>query len=260
MKNLLILFLAPLLLFAAAIQERKIPEGAIQNLCRELGMPPDEDVVGWTQKSWLRKGGIERWEMQELSPSQKEFVLEWAREQGLYSSWQCKLKEYDRALILGATTGHMQLRLNYLKQQWESGVRFCEIVWLLGDRPLDPKVDQLLEGCQTESDAAHRIWEESDLPEEMRSLPLIYVTVPMDGARRPNTADTLIAWLKTDPFPGTSLFVSTQPFCGYQYGVIKGVLPDACAYDVIGPGIDPSSHPAAAAITLDSVARWLYCE
>ena len=79
-----------------------------------------------------------------------------------------------------------------------------------------------------------------------------------EDSSRPNTQDTIIAWLKVSPQPCKALFVSDQPFCGYQFAVVKGSLPDAFQFDLVGAGADPTSHPAAAAITLDSIARWIF--
>jgi hypothetical protein len=158
----------------------------------------------------------------------------------------------------------MQIRLNYLKQLWNEGTRFHEIVWLTGDRPLDKRVDGLTDVCSNESEAARILWQEADLPEEMRLLPVVFIAVPMkvegSSQKRPNTEDTIVAWLKVSPEPCKALFVSDQPFCGYQFAVIKANLPNTFLFDLVGQGVDPSSHPAAAAITLDSIARWIYQE
>ena len=37
-------------------------------------------------------------------------------------------------------------------------------------------------------------------------------------------------------------------------------MPKAFLFDVVGPGVDPTQHPAAAAVLLDSLARWIYQE
>jgi hypothetical protein len=194
--------------------------------------------------------------------------LHWAKEQRFYDSWRPSQQTYDKALILGATTFRMQTRLEYLKQLWEEGTRFHEIVWLTGDRPLDPRVDHLTDRCDNESEAARILWKEAELPQEMRKLSVVFIAAPMkiEGSvlKRPNTEDTIFAWLKSAPEACKVLFVSDQPFCGYQFSVIKGSLPDQFSFDVVGQGVgegvDGTSHPAAAAITLDSLARWIYQE
>lgn len=249
---------------ASPIQDHQIDPTALSRLASALDIPHDANIIAETQKRWLRKPGQERWEIAELSADQRLFVLNWATEQGLFAPWKPLEKTYGKALILGATTSRMQMRLDYLKQLWEEGTRFHEIVWLTGDRPLDKRADGLTDRCSTESEAAHILWEETNLPEGLRSLPVVFVAAPMkmegSSLKRPNTEDTIIAWLKIEPEPCKVLFVSDQPFCGYQFAVIKASLPNIFLFDLAGQGIDSTSHPAAAAITLDSIARWIYQE
>jgi hypothetical protein len=246
--------------FAAPLQDRRIEPAALSELTSALGIPADANLVEETQKRWLRRSGTERWEQTEISAEQRQQVLSWGQKQGFFSDWLPSQPSYDSALILGATTVHMQMRLGYLVKLWEKGTRFKEVVWLTGDRPLDKRVDGLTDRCANESEASHILWEEAKLPEEMRALPVRFVAVPMKGEKRPNTEDTIVAWLETKPSAQKTLFVSDQPFCGYQFAVVKGCLPDAIDFDLVGKGADPSSHPLAAAITLDSIARWLYEE
>ena len=142
-------------------------------------------------------------------------------------------------------------------------MRFDEVVWLTGNRPLDPQVDGLLKLARIESEAAHILWMQADLPKEMKRLPVRFMATPMyecnGQIKRPNTMDTLITWLE-EAKPCKAIFASTQPFCGYQHAIVKTALPDSFDFDVVGPGGGPHSHPAAAAVTLDALARWLYQE
>jgi hypothetical protein len=252
------------LAFASPIQDRKIDPIALSELALVLGIPADGNLIEEAQKHWLRKPSQERWDLAEIELDRRLFVLDWAKKQGLFDVWKPSSEIYDKALILGATTSRMQMRLDHLKQLWAQGVRFSEVVWLTGDRPLDKHVDGLTERCNNESEAAHILWEETDLPEGMRNLPVIFVAVPMKGEgsslKRPNTEDTIVAWLKISSEPCKALFVSDQPFCGYQFAVIKANLPKAFLFDLVGPGVESTSHPAAAAIILDSIARWIYQE
>jgi len=120
----------------------------------------------------------------------------------------------------------------------------------------------MLKGCQDESEAARALWKQGNIPFEWKELHVSFVEVPMKTEnslkKRPNTADTIKAWLEREPTEKKLLFVSDQPFCGYQFAVVAGSLPESFSFDVVGPGADPSSHPASAAITLDTIARWLY--
>lgn len=245
--------------FAGPIQDRRIDPKALTALLAKLEIPSDEGLIEATQKRWLRKPGQERWEMAEISAEKRLFVLNWADEQGFFAAWKPMEKSYDKALILGATTGNMERRLAFLVDLWNEGVRFNEIVWLTGERPLDPRIDGLTDLCNKESEAARILWNEAALPNDMRSLAVVFVAVPMkEGGKRPNTADTIVAWLEMEPEPCKALFISDQPFCGYQFAVIKALVPDEVLFDVAGERAPSGSHPAAAAIILDSVARWIY--
>ncbi len=247
---------------ASPIQDRKIEPAALSELACGLGIPKEANLIEETQKHWLRMPGQEKWELSELSSDQRLFVLNWSLKNGIFSEWKPASKTYDKALILGSSTHFMKKRLDYLGQLWEEGVRFDEIVWLTGDRPLDKRIDGLTDCCSNESEAAHILWNETQLPDGMRNLPVVFIAVPMKNEggviARPNTEDTIIAWLEVCKEPCRALFMSDQPFCGYQFAVIKSNLPEAFTFDVAGLGADPSSHPAAAAITLDCIARWIY--
>src|SRR3990167_9901242 len=107
--------------FASPIQDHKIDPAALSQLGRALDIPQDADIVLETQKRWLRRPNQERWEIAELSLDQRLFVLNWATDQGLFAPWKPASKGYDKALILGATTSRMQIRLDYLKQLWNEG-------------------------------------------------------------------------------------------------------------------------------------------
>ncbi|HLB53131.1 MAG TPA: hypothetical protein VJK48_05435 [Chlamydiales bacterium] len=250
-------------LLSTPLQDRRLEKAALLELAKKLQIPEDEDLMIGTQKKWLRNHGQERWEMEQtLSPEDRAFVVDWAQKKGLYSPWTPCKTTYDKALILGATTSCMQKRLDYLTTLWEEGVRFDKIVWLTGKRPLDAKIDGLLDSCKNESEAARVIWEKASLPEEMRKIPILFIEVEMkkegNNLKRPNTQDTIIAFLEVEPEPCRALFVSDQPFCGYQDAIIAGSLSQDFLFDTVGPGVDPSSHPLAAVITLDSISRWIY--
>ena len=93
MKKWLFLFAICLcsLTFASPIQDRKIDPIALSQLGSALDIPQDADIVIETQKRWLRKPNQERWEIAELSPDQRLFVLNWATEQGLFAPWKPSL-------------------------------------------------------------------------------------------------------------------------------------------------------------------------
>jgi hypothetical protein len=264
MKSWLILFMTCMLNLTQAVpmQDHQIDPKALRELTSTLGIAQDGDIVAQTQMRWLRRPYQERWEVAELAEDQKEFVLKWASKNRFFDPWGPVSQSYDKGVIMGATTSVMQARLNYLAKLWKSGVRFKEVVWLTGDRPLDKRVDGFTDRCTTESDAARMVWDEADVPEEMHALPVLFVALPMKTVHgiliRPTTEDTIDGWIKKVPHPCSSLFVSSQPFCGYQFAVIKKTLPQSFSFDVVGPGIEKKE--SSAAVILDSIARWLFVE
>jgi hypothetical protein len=246
--------------FGSSVPDRKLDPEALKILFEELGID-QQNVVADTQRKWLRKPGQERWHMSELPNEQKEFVLKWAADQGFFASVKPIKNSYDKALILGATTARMEKRLNYLKQLWSEGVRFKEIVWLTGERPLDSSAERVPDNCKTEVDAAKKIWAEAELPSEMKLLPVVFIASPKTSFKpRPTTDDTILDWLKTSPKPCTCLFISDQPYCGYQFAMVKALVPKDFEPDIAGNGTDPSKDPRAGVNTLDAIARWIYAE
>lgn len=247
---------------ATPLQDHRIDPIALKELLSVLHI--EGDLVTATQKHWLRKPGKERWEMEELEADQRSFVLTWAEKQGFFIPWKPSCKIYHAALILGGTTSSMQRRLNYLKQLWDEGVRFQEIVWLTGERPLDDQIDTLVDRCSTEAEASRILWEETPLPDDMRRLPVTFIADEMKAEgtslRRPNTKDTILTWMDTTPSARRVLFVSSQPVCYYQFTVIKTTLAKKFLFDLVGPGCDPTKHPAMGAVILDSLARQIYQE
>lgn len=240
---------------AVALKDPHIEPRALAELFSSMGIQ-QENYIEQTQKQWLRKPNHERWEIEELSDDKRAIVLNWAKRQNLYHAWTPERTAYDKALIFGGTTKRMHLRLEHLKMLWLNGVRFKEVVWLTGERPLDKRADDMIKICKTESDAAKVLWKSIDLPQEMRNLPVLFIDVPM-GVKRPTTEDTLLAWLKTSPEPCSLLFISNQPFCGFQFAVIYSTLPSSFDFDLVGREVDPDQYPAIAATTLDSISRWL---
>jgi hypothetical protein len=247
-----------------SMQNDRLSRSALQELFSELGIDENQDLVAQTQEHWLRKPTQERWEVEDLPQNQRLFVLDWAIRNGLFDSWAPSQTHYDQAVILGGTTFRMHHRLAFLRDLWKQGVRFEQIVFLTGDRPLDPRVDRYSEVCASESDAAQLIWQEADLPLAMREMPIRWIAVPMKNegglSKRPTTEDTILAWVARSR-PNHALFVSNQPYCGYQSAVIKNILPDGFSFELVGEGVEEGdARLSNARVILDTIARWLYAQ
>jgi hypothetical protein len=244
---------------ALPMQNHQVDPQALRSLTETLGIPKEANLVEQTQKRWLRKPSEERWELKELFEEQKNYVLCWARQNHFFEPWKPSSRAYEQALILGSTTSSMQARLDYLTSLWEEGVRFEVVFWLTGERPLDATIDQLLDQCKTESDAARLLWEKSSLSKKIEA---VFISVPMQMVngilKRPVTHDTLIAYLPKSSNPTSVVVVSEQPFCLYQYAIVKAVFPKNIPFDVVGPGI--KNREPKASVILDTIARYIYVE
>jgi hypothetical protein len=169
---------------------------------------------------------------------------------------------YDYALILGATVSRMEARLSFLAQEWERGVRFRKLVFLSGERILNPAIESFPMELNTESQALVHLFNHLDLPEGMKALPLEIIDSPArlnakGDKRRPTTKDTLVDWLKRNPDAGSCLFISNQPYIGYQDAVCRTELPLEFIIETIGP---ESFSNTTFAQYLDNLAKWLYQE
>jgi hypothetical protein len=261
LHHLLFLLCLTASLSAGSLQERTLSCKSLRDLASSLGIPPDADLLQETQKRWLRPKDQERFELSaRLSPREKNLVLSFAKQEHFLRDWEPKEQTYDTAFILGGTISSMRKRILYLKSLWEKGVRFQKIVLLTGKRPLDPKIESDLKNCFDESDAALFLWNEMDLPSELKQLELLRIAVPMNGSIRPNTEDTLLAYLLVDPSPCKALFISSQPICYYQYWVVNTTLPSSFDFDLVGPASTFEEYPAAEEVILDSLARAIYQE
>ena len=72
--------------------------------------------------------------------------------------------------------------------------------------------------------------------------------------RRPNTTDTIIKWLEEKPLGKSILSISSNPYCGYQHGVLTQFLPKSWTIETIGYG----SGERKIEMYFDTLARWLY--
>jgi hypothetical protein len=208
-----------------------------------------------TQKAWLRPSGKERWQTKDnYSAADREVVLEYYTKTGKLQEKKPTKSAYQYGVLCGAATSRMKNRLGYFEKL---GLQIGEVVLLSGARPLDPKVDEILPGCQTEGDAFMELWKASPLffttPWKHLQHPMIAVE---DGSfRRPTTYDTFVFWLKAEPV-GDAVIVTNQPYCCYFEAIAKWAFPTTFKFEVIGEGVNPDSEKTSN--LLDNLARWLY--
>jgi len=243
-----------------------------------------KDIIEKTQHAWLCTPGTERWQPDSPEKISLLIVLPSLEKLGMLQEVTPSHKEYDYVLIFGAATGRVRDRLTYLIHLWDQGTRFKKIVLLGSERPLDPTVDSeaMLKNIpqyglptrknwqipavlpKTESAMMRMIFDQVEIPDDMKKCPLIVVnspqvTMPDGKIRRATTADTVIDWLKMNPQPGSCLFISNQPYVGYQHAIVLFLLPQSFTIDTAGSGVRDVST-LAVNVCLDTLARWLYQE
>jgi hypothetical protein len=235
------------------------PTQELQELLEFLGMDSGGDlqqIVSITQQKWVQLGK-ERWEYEPVDEEKKPLLLPYFKNLGMVNAIDARQIHYDYALIHGALHSTVQKRIAHLVTQFNRGVRFKQVVLLTGQRLLDPKTSEKDLPFQTEAEMMLWVWENFDMPQELKKIPYLLIDATAGNKARPNTADTLAAWLKTNPKPGSCLLVSSQPFCGYQDCVAKTILPPSFVTETIGKESAPG---VTVAVYLDNLGRWLYQE
>jgi hypothetical protein len=255
MRKIFFFLLATLSLLGAQPQ---VVTPTLLEFLQEMKISNDGTLPSIVQatRCWVRPLNKERWEVADLPPEQKKIVQKYARTLGLIDEIVPQKTAYDYCFLLGGTVGRMEKRLNYLIHLWNSGARFTHVVLLSGARALDPKAEKIPDGCTTETDAIHYLWEHATLPKGINRDNATFVDLPMRGFVRPNTGDTYRAWLASKPTPGSILLISSQPFCFYQKAVAQATFPQAFEIEAVGEGITLERQNGA--VLLDTLAQGLY--
>lgn len=215
MRWLLYLFV-PIMLIASPRDE----------LLQIFGQQPDE--IFKTQELWLQKGK-ERWEFEARYEYLRPQVWPLFEQMGLFDEIKPTKKHYTYAIVLGALLNRVQDRVNYLSQL---DVTYDHLIFLSGARPLLEVEKKTLPQLQTEAEMVQWVYQNSDLPKD---VPVLFIDVPMNGKRRPQTVDTIMAWLERNPTTGSCLAISNQPYVHYHEAVFKRFVPFEA--EVVGPAV-----------------------
>lgn len=214
------------------------------------------EVCQLPSESWMQPGK-ERWMMKDCCEDRRKEALEILRSLGCLDAIHAKMSQYDYALVFGALSSRVQRRLDFLHAEWQRGVRFDAIIFLTGQRDIEKEREELPEGVASETQMMIRLYRSHPLSQEARDLPLVVIDTSKQfdhhgSLRRPNTADTVKAWLKTHPQPGKCLAVSDQPFVCYQDAVIRSLLPEEFSVETVGAA-DTGNLPIS--VYLDNLAK-----
>lgn len=242
-----------------------------------------DSVVQATQQAWLRKPGVERWQMDKKFQDLHDQLEPLFRKLHMLDEVKPTKKTYEDAIILGATVSIMRERLAYALELWQRGIRFNSLIFLVGQRPLDPEKESaevlynrgnkflpIRADWQepnvmptTETEMARMVYDQAVLPAGFKeAVKVHFIDTPMQlaadgGTRRPNTGDTIKLWLKEMPQVGSVLAVSNQPYVGYQHAVLKTAVPQNLDIETVGP---KAANELNVDVLLDNLARWLYQE
>lgn len=255
------------------------------------------EIVEKTQKSWIGvqqgRGGKERTDLQDSDRQAKtrETVEKIVKEIGLLSNREPLVKHYDYAVCYGAFLDGVRMHFANLVDSWKKGVRFNSLVFLTGERTLRKESGQqdavefltdqtksqlkfkegwtLQEGTkyETEYDLCKIVWDQSEIPEDMRQAlegKVVFVDSPRpEKQERPGTKDTYYTWLKDDkPAPGTVLAFSYPILWSYQHVAAENCLGENFALDTCAPAAPQqmliANQERLVSIVQDTVAKILY--
>lgn len=255
------------------------PKPKLRQILKILGMQHPskksmEEINAWAQDNLLRKG--ERWQKQtnRFEPLRKK-IQPLLTDLGFIKGRSAHFQEYIGAIVHGALLPRVRIRLDYLVKQWKAGIRFPDIYFLSGERPLDPQHEhqdalindknsplkirkdwKLLDIPKTECEMIQLIWNQTELPEDMKQqVNVHFINAPMKNNVRPTTDDTVETWLKIAPSAGNYLAVTDSPYINRQDVVIRTVSPQKYGFDTVGPDVYSELKMA---IVLDELARLIF--
>jgi hypothetical protein len=213
-----------------------------------------EEIVSETQKKWLRQSGEELWNVTPRQDPSPEKSYELFTTLGLTETLHATKKNYDYVVILGVTLPEMRKRIGFLKKE---NICFNQLVFLVGDRPLDPEKEAGYGANETEM--AKKVFQEM-APAEWNNV--VFVDTPRKPVeKRPTTADTFEYWLQMKPKPGSVLVISGQPFIQRQDLIAKEYMPSSFSVETIGNGFSLEEYrryPRGLPTVLDELARLIY--
>lgn len=278
------------------IDENLNATDALKEILLLTGIQSDslDACVKDTQERWIavmqgkngkeRRDLIEPQEYNEIKPR----ILEIIENIGLLNNQPPLSKHYDYAICLGAFLETARSRLGSLIEDWKNGVRFDYLVFLGSNRPLrkgpgdnesfthlcdpshstipfranwqPPKEDEIV--YNTEHDMHLLIWDQADVPEDMRQhlegrVLFVDTPSPAEGLRA-STHDTYMYWKEHyNPKPGSVLAASSPGIWCYQHLVGINVLGPEFSLETTAPQLVNKEHLQVIVI-LDTLAKCLY--
>lgn len=238
---------------------------ALKRVWAACGLPETHDFarrVEIAQEHLLRPKGLERWQISERYADQREALMALFSQMGFLEGSHASNLHYDYGVVHGATLHRTRSRIQWLVNEYNRGVRFDAVIFLSGERKLDPQLEipeireQLREGeamPETETQMVRWLWQRLDLPEGLRLLPFTLVDAKASDWRA-HTGDTATEWVAGAPKAGSILAVSNQPYVSYQDMSLRNRLPSTFTLETIG---EPVNGYVMNSVYLDNLARLL---
>lgn len=247
-------------------------------------------VVEVTQSGWLRPAGQERWDVAPRFEDKRAQIMAHLTTLQATQTINPSKKYYDYCVVNGAAVSRIRARLADLKTVWLSGVRFDKLVFQTSNRPLSVAAGETAENLlnthdpllparpdwrapadlpTTEAQAFAFLFDQADMPQELREVVRIEVNAPMKANEkgeltvRPGRADTIKLFLELlDGLArnegGDCLIISSNPHIWYEDAVARHYMPEQFTIETVGFAVD--TDKALVAVYLDMLARWLYEE
>lgn len=268
------------------------PSSYLRTLFKTLNFPYEGNVAELNtiaQENFLRKKGEERWHMKEVYADKRTEILSLLEKMNFLNRISPSSSDYDYIIIHGATITRMRDRVKFFIDLWKelplSTQEKVKIVFLVGDRILDPKIEtkkdlldpngaltffrkgwkEPLHLPKTESEAARIIWDQMIEDPDLRNRVFFVEAKTLKGGRRPTTYDTLEAWLYSSKVDANHLqsskilAISNNPYILQQHQVFRNFLDKTgfqnTSLETVGFESDVSTPIA---VYLDNIARCLY--
>ena len=212
------------------------------------------DIKKYTQENWIRRPHQERADMSENDRyiKCKDFIMHHLTKMGMINAVMPQKSHYDYVIIHGALMDTMQERIDFFKKI-RPFVTYKQIVFLSGKRMLDPVKEKLAIECglKTEAEGAGYLMLKNGFPNAV-----IVDAVKFKGVR-PNTQDTVDAWLETKPMPGKILAISNNPYVQRQDLILRHSVGKDFELDTVG---SKAKNGTLLAVFFDELARLIYAE
>ena len=204
-------------------------------------------------QSFQRKSGQERWTLEDNPNWNKALILEDLKKLGFVDTVWPRKKYYHTAVLLGSLGSSMQMRIEFLIEVWKKDIRFKRIVFLTGDRKLNQNEGAL----KNETALFQKLWAETQMPAELRSLPTLWIDAPQIQKKRPNTTSTIQEWLRYEKVENDDILAfSNQPFVHYQECTLKNNLPRLTQVEAVGPKAPSGTSISVYVDALLSCQEW----